>query len=87
VIGDQYYAIDENPQSGIIQLYANDLLLATAFSAEGMSRLGEYVWVGSDYLPSPDAESQDLNGSIVIVASSYASESTRYINLYREFRF
>lgn len=83
-VGDYDYATLSNPESGLIQLLRDNKLLSSAVSGEGMSHLGEYVWVGSDYLPNQGGNATNKNEYLIIAASSYASETTRYINFYKE---
>ena len=82
-IGDHDYSTEEQLDSGIVQLFRNSDLIGIAVSSDGMSHLGEYVFIGSDYLPHQGGNTTNDGQQVILVASSYASETTRYLNFYK----
>lgn len=48
-----------------------------------MRQLGEHVWVASDYMANQGGSTTNKNKQKIIAASSYASDTSRFINLFK----
>lgn len=69
--GDPMYA-----NKGAVALFFNNKEIDRIQGLSLNDRLGEYLWLSFDALKYQDEQ-------LVVAASSYASESTRYISLYK----
>jgi hypothetical protein len=48
-----------------------------------MYQLGEYVWIASDFMANQGGSSTAVDEQAIIAASSYATDTSRFINLFK----